>query len=704
MEGVGAHQFWGFSPPLDLVDLVAAVDAKRNSNALGLPEAELAERKTAAAGRARRPHRAHAHGTRSLEGAEITSGIDREGYGPDEGELGEPLRALVVRAGDVRHVLKTVAQRRRLRRRPIHIYLYETPNEALARDLLLLQLVHDWELPIRHRANTFAEVFANARVQERTAELISNKRHDLIHLVCDATGAMANLVDCGLLKHKDRDELEEIFKAYDSRVPYDVVTLRDQRLRHLYGERYDFRANLVDWDYQSTVKPRAGGIHYKHFRQWRLEGTGVEFGDQTYNLPNRSLASYAEGRERGRTTLRRGFWADVVNSPYHAMGTAAYCANRKADELFQVVNKGTGTEQWRHTGVDITVYNLLSWLHEIETGEVYEMSTSHEIYSGLGDFDRAADRTIDEAERDAAQRRKAQQANDDAPAPKAVDGEPAEATAEAASGGAEEHKSGDAGDAAGEAAGEAAGGAGEAAGEGAESAAAAAAAKPPHAASTTKAAKQEAKHKARAEEKRRRDALRRARCIVDCFDGVKVFLLAGDFADVLKKKRYRNLFHHVHLGGYGAHFMNDKRLRDILRPEAVLSAELGRNMVPLKDFQKKEFEKQVDRYAGTLGAVRVGSNLDLTDDNYTVGSFIPSAKEKKAPPPEPEHAVYLWEAREADARCEAYAQKLARDEAARKAADEAARAAEDGEGAAETKAEEPGDASRGAGEGASAAQ
>ena len=100
-------------------------------------------------------HRKHAHGTRARE-EEVVSGVDRRGYGAEEAELSEPINVLLVRPCDVRHVLKTVAQRRRLRRRPLHIYLYETPNEVLARDLLLLQLVHDWELPIRHRAKTAA--------------------------------------------------------------------------------------------------------------------------------------------------------------------------------------------------------------------------------------------------------------------------------------------------------------------------------------------------------------------------------------------------------------------------------------------------------------------------------------------------------------------------------------------------------------------
>lgn len=97
-----------------------------------------------------------------------------------------------------------------------------------------------------------------------------------------------------------------------------VEKLRDFRLRHLFGTRYDFRKNLIDWDYQvrrglprphtalsqhahappgqSMVKPVAGNIHYTHYRAWRQTGVAFEFGDQTYTMPNLSMASYARVR------------------------------------------------------------------------------------------------------------------------------------------------------------------------------------------------------------------------------------------------------------------------------------------------------------------------------------------------------------------------------------------------------------------------
>lgn len=79
----------------------------------------------------------------------------------------EPLSVLLVGPGDIRHILATFAHRRRHagNARPLHIYVFERAPEVLARHLLLLQVVQDWELPLRQRCNLFLEVFGNARLQ-----------------------------------------------------------------------------------------------------------------------------------------------------------------------------------------------------------------------------------------------------------------------------------------------------------------------------------------------------------------------------------------------------------------------------------------------------------------------------------------------------------------------------------------------------------
>jgi hypothetical protein len=61
------------------------------------------------------------------------------------------------------------------------------------------------------------------------------------------------------------------------------------------------------------------------------------------NLNRRQL------RDVGRSVSAFGFWADILNGPYHAFGTVADDAR-----LFKVTNK-----QFVHTAVDVAERNLL---------------------------------------------------------------------------------------------------------------------------------------------------------------------------------------------------------------------------------------------------------------------------------------------------------------------------------------------------------
>ena len=68
------------------------------------------------------------------------------------------------------------------------------------------------------------------------------------------TSMLKDLVNFDNLKFKDRDEMEEIFSSYLRKHPFDMEKLRDQRMRHHFADRYDFRRNAVDWDYQFGIR------------------------------------------------------------------------------------------------------------------------------------------------------------------------------------------------------------------------------------------------------------------------------------------------------------------------------------------------------------------------------------------------------------------------------------------------------------------
>ena len=256
--------------------------------------------------------------------------------------------------------------------------------EVLARHLLLLAAVTDWEVPVRHRANAFLELFGNTLVQRRTAKYISTKGRELENLLCDGVGSetLRSLIDFSLLKHRERDEMQRVFKSWDTSVPFNAQELHDRRLRVLYKDRYDFRKNVIDGDGE---KPIGSLEHVRPVRPWRQTGVAFEFGDQQYVMPNRSMSSYAEGKERGRSMLRRGLWNDIVCSPYIAVGIDSETPNEYAEEIFDIYNQDTGSEQHRHHAVEVAVHNIVSALYEIETGNVYRMARAHDVYSGLGE-------------------------------------------------------------------------------------------------------------------------------------------------------------------------------------------------------------------------------------------------------------------------------------------------------------------------------
>jgi dynein assembly factor 3 len=189
----------------------------------------------------------------------------------------EPLRLLLVEPGDVRHVLKTIAQRQRhAPQRPLHFTISERSPEAIARHLLLLSVALDWSLPVRQRATLWLEVFGNALLQQRSARYVAQRRLALIEMLCgegrvgagapaagsEAAPAAASLLtsvatlaaaaDFSQLRYRARDAVEAALKLWAEEAPFEATTLRDARLRRQHGLRYDHRNNLV-----CTFSPRA---------------------------------------------------------------------------------------------------------------------------------------------------------------------------------------------------------------------------------------------------------------------------------------------------------------------------------------------------------------------------------------------------------------------------------------------------------------
>lgn len=79
-------------------------------------------------------------------------------------------------------------------------------------------------------------------------------------------------------------------QAWSSKLPltidkaeFDMEKLRDQRLRFFFKERYDYRSNLVDWDFSMQLSEFAPIVHYYHYKEWRLTGLAFEQRFSTYS-------------------------------------------------------------------------------------------------------------------------------------------------------------------------------------------------------------------------------------------------------------------------------------------------------------------------------------------------------------------------------------------------------------------------------------
>jgi len=354
-DAVGFIQFWGNSPALDLL----GDDPQRKAfgpAAIGTAPGQVYKE----------PNKEEA------EDAETVA--DEEDFGEEQAEP-EPqpaalpedaVNVLITGGADLRHVVKTLARRQSSTQgRRLRFFLHESHHEVLARHLLFLQIVNNTALPVRERMEAFLSIYGNSLVRERDVTYVADIAPEFVELITDnSMHPLASVVNLSHLKFRDRDVLQDIFKGWGKDVPFDVEALREQRCRGYYRERFDYRKNLMDFDYQTYIKPKAGIINWFHYKEFCFTGVAFEARLASYNAPNRTLASYTEGvdRAKGTTVQVRGFWADIINSPYHAFCTTTDAEDRP--RLFKISGS-----MYRHSETDVAEFNLSSYLGEMETGQ-----------------------------------------------------------------------------------------------------------------------------------------------------------------------------------------------------------------------------------------------------------------------------------------------------------------------------------------------
>ena len=267
VEGVGGVRMWGFCPAIDLLD-VAPADGSQ---------------------------------------------------GDDEDT---PLNICSLMAGDIGCCLKTMVQvKRRSKVRPVSVYLVEKQPEVLARHILLLAIFFDEDLGPRECTEIFLEVYGNTMLRKQTSAYLHTKVEDLVSFLTNGTGLLAGLIDVTLLKFKERDAIEKVFKTWLEDVECDMPAWREKRMRNYFEDRYDYRKNLIDWDYSMSVKDWAEIIHSKvrscpHHRvdvlltvttrACRRAGVLLAFGNM--NVNSASVCPQEMGSHQFRSALKLVAW------------------------------------------------------------------------------------------------------------------------------------------------------------------------------------------------------------------------------------------------------------------------------------------------------------------------------------------------------------------------------------------------------------
>ncbi|XP_015773182.1 PREDICTED: dynein assembly factor 3, axonemal-like [Acropora digitifera] len=257
---------------------------------------------------------------------------------------------LVVGAGDCRHILKTIVYACRHGQTDLDIFVVENNLEIYARDFLLLSIAFEPKerLGLQEKTELFLELFGNSLVRPQTSEYLQQKSSDFIRFITDLDYLEASLpvFNFSQLKFKERDQLESIFKFWRNPDPklFDILT-----------------KTLLEIEAEVSI------IHGNEYKSWREQGVAFELrSDSTYEVSNRTLASGLIIKRDGERFARRGYWGDVINSPYLAFGIES-----EEKSLFK-----TSNGQHVKTSTLVSEYNVTALMHELMTGEMYTLPQS----------------------------------------------------------------------------------------------------------------------------------------------------------------------------------------------------------------------------------------------------------------------------------------------------------------------------------------
>ncbi|XP_066601851.1 dynein axonemal assembly factor 3 homolog [Prorops nasuta] len=234
------------------------------------------------------------------------------------GDLDEtrPLEILVIGAADARHVIKTLASSYKHPTRTINYHVFETTLEQVARSILLISTCLDEELGLQEATRYYLEILGNTILRPATGKYLAKRSKQLSDIP-------TKTVECPWLnldhlKHRDRDNLESIFKFWERATCEDIKITNywDKRIRSLLKTRYDCREGIFDWDYHMVLKSRVNSLNLtiQEYRFWRNNGIAFTWLEGEPARSNPTLLSNII--QHGSGFLHCGYLGDITNGPF----------------------------------------------------------------------------------------------------------------------------------------------------------------------------------------------------------------------------------------------------------------------------------------------------------------------------------------------------------------------------------------------------
>lgn len=259
----------------------------------------------------------------------------------------------------------------------------------------------------------------------------------------------------------------------------------------------------------------------------------------------------------------KGFWGDIVISPYFSFGIDCETNNKHSEGLFEIINKNTGTEQHRHHVVEIATFNMFSLLWEIETGKPYKMTKDNDIYSGLGAEDGFKNKNKNNEENKNKENEDTDKSyNLDTITEGENENEGLQDDNEKINANKNESSL------------------------------------PPSIFQSTTNINEDDMAK----------AIERAECIIESLDGVTIYPLHGTPSTILNKERFTGKFDSIFISARSAQCLKEEYMGKLLKRGAKIAVETSKFLVPLNKEQKAEFDKLEVEFCEKLGFHKIESS------------------------------------------------------------------------------------------------